>query len=325
MLTRNSENSYTFLMSSPLLFTIASLIWGSTFWAITLQLGEVPPAVSVVYRFGLAAATLFALCAWRGDRLLLPWRTQRWMMLQGFLTFGLSYVCTYGAEQYLVSALVAVLFALMVFWTPICSRIAFGTPIGWRTWAAGAVAMAGVALLFSRSIASAWQEILAGGRGHFLLGLVLALVATIASSAGSVIVGKVREQSSNLFLTMAWSMLWGTSLVLAYVLLTGQPLMLPAAPRYWMGLFYLAIFGSVIAFMAYFTLINRIGSQKAVYIGVVTPVISVLLSIRLEHYRPGPLEWLGMILCLSSVAWAVRAPAPRPAISLQPTPVLEAP
>jgi drug/metabolite transporter (DMT)-like permease len=310
-------------MSSPLLFTIASLIWGSTFWAITLQLGEVPPAVSVAYRFGLAAATLFALCALRGDRLLLPWRTQRWMMLQGFLTFGLSYVCTYGAEQYLVSALVAVLFALMVFWTPICSRIAFGTPIGWRTWAAGAVAMAGVALLFSRSIAFAWQEIVAGGSGHFLLGLVLALVATIASSAGSVIVGKIREQSPNLFLTMAWSMLWGTALVLAYVGLTGQPLVLPAAPRYWMGLFYLSIFGSVIAFMAYFTLINRIGSQKAVYVGVVTPVISVLLSIRLEHYRPGPLEWLGMILCLSSVAWAVRAPAPQSAIRLQPTPVLE--
>jgi drug/metabolite transporter (DMT)-like permease len=62
-----------------------------------------------------------------------------------------------------------------------------------------------------------------------------------------------------------------------------------------------------------------------VYIGVVTPVISVLLSIRLEHYRPAPLEWFGMVLCLSSVAWAVRAPAPKPAIRLQPTPALETP
>jgi drug/metabolite transporter (DMT)-like permease len=312
-------------MSSPLLFTIASLIWGSTFWAITLQLGEVPPAVSVAYRFGIAAATLFACCLLRGERLHLPWRTQRWLMLQGFLTFALSYVCTYGAEQYLVSALVAVLFALMVFWTPICSRIAFGSAIGWRTWAAGAVAMAGVALLFYRSISSAWQEILAGGSGHFLLGLALAVVATIASSAGSVMVAKVRQQSPNLLLTMAWSMFWGTSLVLAWVCLSGQQLMLPPSPRYWMGLLYLSIFGSVIAFMAYFTLINRIGSQKAVYVGVVTPVISVLLSVRLEHYRPGPLEWLGMILCLSSVAWAVRSPAPPSAARIHPLPVPETP
>ncbi|MDL2355687.1 MAG: EamA family transporter [Pseudomonadota bacterium] len=310
-------------MPSPLLFAIASLIWGSTFWAITLQLGEVAPAVSVAYRFGIAAAVLFACCLLRGATLRLPWRTQRWLMLQGFLTFGLSYVCTYGAEQYLVSALVAVLFALMVFWTPLCSRVLFGTPIGWRTWSAGAVAMAGVGLLFSRSIGAAWRDVVAGGSGHFLLGLGLALVATIASSAGSVIVAKVRAQSSDLLLTTAWSMCWGTTLVLAWIAVTGQQLALPAAPQYWMGLGYLAVFGSVIAFMAYFTLINRIGSQKAVYVGVVTPVISVLLSIRLEHYRPGPLEWIGMLLCLSSVAWAVRTPAPRRPVQLPLIPVPE--
>jgi drug/metabolite transporter (DMT)-like permease len=93
-------------------------------------------------------------------------------------------------------------------------------------------------------------------------------------------------------------------------LATGQHFALPAAASYWLGLFYLSIFGSVIAFIAYFTLINRIGSQKAVYIGVITPVISVLLSIQLEHYRPGPAEWLGMVVCLASVAWAVRTPSP---------------
>lgn len=296
-------------MSSPILFAIAALIWGSTFFAITLQLGEVAPAVSVVYRFGLASATLFAWCLLRGDKLRLPWRAQRWVVLQGFFTFALSYVCTYGSEQYLVSGLVAVLFALMVFWTPICSRIAFGTPIAWRTWAAGMIALVGVTMLFYRSIAGAWNEIAGGGTGHFLLGLTLALAATIASSAGTVVVSKVREQSSNLLLTMAWSMFWGTSMVTAWALATGQPFVLPGAPRYWMALLYLSLFGSVIAFHAYFTLINRIGSAKAVYIGVVTPVISVLLSIQLEHYRPGPVEWLGMAVCLASVAWALRAPA----------------
>ncbi|HAT30669.1 MAG TPA: EamA family transporter [Janthinobacterium sp.] len=297
-------------MPTPLLFIVASLIWGSTFWAITLQLGEVAPAVSVVYRFGLASLVLFACCHWRGDRLRLPWATQRWMMLQGFATFGLSYVCTYGAEQYLVSALVSVLYALMVFWNPICNRIAFGSGLNWRIWCAAGVAMGGVTLLFYRSIGAAWQEILAGGNGHFLLGFALALAATISSSVGNVIVIKVRQQSSNVMLTMAWSMLWGSAMVALWALASGQEWRLPGKPSYWMGLFYLAVFGSVIAFNAYFVLIDRIGSQKAVYVGVVTPVISVLLSIRLEHYRPGLPEWAGMILCLSSVAWALREPKP---------------
>jgi len=297
-------------MSSPLLFVIACLIWGSTFFAITLQLGEVAPAVSVVYRFALASAVLFAWCAARGDKLLMPWRTQRWMLLQGCATFGLSYICTYTSEQYLVSGLVAVLFALMVFWNPMLNRLALGTPLSWRTWSAGGVAICGVTLLFFQSIAGAWSEIRNGGNGHFLLGLLLALCATIASSVGNVIVVKVREQSSNVLLTMAWSMLWGSLLVAAWVLLSGQSFTVPTAARYWGGLLYLSLFGSVIAFAAYFTLIHRIGSDKAVYIGVVTPVISVLLSIQLEHFRPGPLEWGGMVLCLSSVAWALKSNSP---------------
>jgi len=301
-------------MPSYVLFTIASLIWGSTFWAITLQLGEVPPAVSVVYRFALASATLFAWCLLRGDKLRLPWRVQRWTLLQGFFTFGLSYVCTYNAEQFVVSALVAVLFALMVFWTPICARIAFGTPIAHRTWGAGIAAIAGVSLLFWHSIEGALHDIHQGGQGHFILGLVLGIGASIASAAGSIVVGKVREQSTNLMLTTGWSMFWGTCMVAIWCLATGQEFIIPRAPSYVFGLLHLSIFGSVVAFICYFTLINRIGSNKAVYIGVITPVISVLLSIKLEHYRPGPIEWLGMAVCLGSVAWALRAPAAKPAV-----------
>ena len=305
-------------MSSPLLFITACLIWGSTFWAITLQLGDVAPAVSVVYRFALAASALFALCRWRGDRLWLPWKTQRWLLLQGGATFGLSYVCTYAAEQYLVSALVSVLFALMVFWNPLCNRIAFGTPLHWRTWCAAAGAMAGVILLFFHAIGGAWQQVRHGGSGTFLLGFGLAMVATLSSTAGNVLVLKVRQQSSNVLLTMAWAMLWGSALVALWALASGQPWTLPVRPSYWLGLAYLALFGSVIAFHAYFTLIDRIGSQKAVYIGVITPVLSVLLSIRLEHYRPGPIEWSGMLLCLASVAWALRAESAPPTTTISP-------
>jgi drug/metabolite transporter (DMT)-like permease len=303
-------------MPSYALFTIASLIWGSTFFAITLELGEVPPAVSVVYRFALASLTLFAFCLLRGDKLRLPWRVQRWALLQGFFTFCVSYVCTYNAEQYVVSALVAVLFALMVFWTPICARIAFGTPIPRRTWGAGATAIAGVTLLFWHAIGNALRDLGQGGQGHFILGLALGIAASIASSAGSIVVSKVREESNNLVLTTGWSMFWGTCMVAAWCLATGQAFIIPRTASYVLGLLHLSLFGSVVAFICYFTLINRIGSNKAVYIGVITPVISVLLSIRLEHYRPGLTEWLGMAVCLGSVAWALRAPSAKPAASV---------
>jgi drug/metabolite transporter (DMT)-like permease len=134
----------------------------------------------------------------------------------------------------------------------------------------------------------------------------LAFVATIAATLGNLAVVKVKENSDNLFLNMAWAMFWGTVFVAVFVTLSGIEWVLPKKAEYWFSLMYLAIFGSVIAFACYFTLIHRIGVQKTVFIGVVTPIISVLLSIKLEDYRPGWIEWTGVVLCLLGVVWAIR-------------------
>ena len=290
---------------SSILFIIASLIWGSTFWAITQQLGDVPPAVSVVYRFALAAAVLFLWCLLRGDRLRLSWRIQKWLMLQGFFTFSLSYLCTYSSEQYLVSALVAVLFSLMVIWSPITERILYKKPLKLRIWTAAFISITGVILLFFPALRDNWNETQNGHSTHFMFGLGLALVATFASTFGNAAVVQVKKYSDNVLLTMAWAMAWGVLWVAMWVIVKGQSWVMPTAINYWLSLFYLSIFGSVIAFACYFTLIHRIGAQKTVFIGVVTPIISVLLSIKFEDYHPGWIEWTGMIMCLAGVVWAL--------------------
>lgn len=315
------SNRYTGVpMPSPILFIIASLIWGSTFWAITLQLGHVPPAVSVVYRFSLAAAILFLFCKARGDRLSLPWPLQRLLMLQGAASFALSYLCTYSSEQYLVSALVAILFALMVIWSPLGERLLYQTRFGWRIWAAAGLAILGVVLLFWPALAGQGSQ----ANPHFLFGLGLAFIATLASTCGNLLVKKIREHSSNVPLTMGWAMAWGALWVALWVIVTGQNWVWPATTRYWVSLLYLAIFGTIIAFGCYFVLIHRVGARIGAYISVVTPVISVLLSIKLEQYQPGPIEWLGMVLCLAGVAWAVMdgnaPPAPPANLSQKPEP-----
>jgi len=56
------------------LYAVSVLIWGSTWLAITFQLGKVPPEVSVAYRFALASAMLFGWCAVRRLRLAYSWR-----------------------------------------------------------------------------------------------------------------------------------------------------------------------------------------------------------------------------------------------------------
>ena len=329
-------------MPTSLLFIAAVLIWGSTFLVITFQLGEVAPAVSVVFRFGLGAVMLFAWSLMRRERIWPGWRAQPWLFLQGLLNFGVSYVCTYAAEGTVVSALVAVLFALMVFWNALGARLCFGTRLSWQTLCAAALSICGVGLLFSNALAESLTAIIAtggvaatggagatgatvasgttgaaGGVGQaassagMVPGLLLAVAATLSASAGNLVAVRVgRGGHGSVFVTTAWAMAWAMVSVVLWALATGVSWVLPHTLQYWGAMLYLSLFGSVIAFTAYFTLINRIGPGKAAYTGVLTPVVSVLLSMRFEGYRPGVSALVGMMLCLVGVVWAIRSKAP---------------
>ena len=96
------------------LYVSASLIWGSTWLAIKLQLTQVPPILSVAYRFCLAALILLAYCRLTRKRLKFSSRDHSYMMLQGFTLFGLSYCGSYLATAYMTSGLVAVVFSTIL-------------------------------------------------------------------------------------------------------------------------------------------------------------------------------------------------------------------
>src|SRR5215813_3986711 len=106
------------LRSAPTLFAIATLIWGSTWLAITFQLGVVAAEISVAYRFALAALILAVWCRATGRSLAFSRRDHAFLVAQGVLMFGANYVAIYEAERYLTSGLVAVLFSTIVFTNP---------------------------------------------------------------------------------------------------------------------------------------------------------------------------------------------------------------
>src|SRR5437660_12250455 len=135
MTARSTANAPAPPMGPIALFSIPTLIWGSTWLVITFQLGVVSPEASVVYRFALAAVMLAGWCAVTGRSLRFSAAEHRYLALQGALLFGLNYLCVYWAEQYIASGLVAVLFSLIVFLNLAGVRLFFGTPVSLRTLA----------------------------------------------------------------------------------------------------------------------------------------------------------------------------------------------
>ena len=180
-------------MSNAALFLVPALIWGSTWHAITWQLGNVAPEVSVTYRFAAASLLLVLGCVATGRSLRFSLRDHGFLAGLGLLMICVNYNLIYWAERIVVSGLVAVVYSTIVFMTPIGMRVAFGVPMRPRLLAAAALGVTGVALLFL-------PELRAAGRGGSMAyGVVLVLCAAFACASGNLIAVRNHEPGSRRF------------------------------------------------------------------------------------------------------------------------------
>jgi drug/metabolite transporter (DMT)-like permease len=288
------------------LFLAATLIWGSTWLAIKYQLGVVAPEVSVAYRFALAAAMLAAWCALTGRSLRFGRREHAFIALQGALLFGLNYVGVYWAEQYATSGLVAVLFSTIVFMNPIMAHYVFGSPLGIRMLFAAALGVTGVALLFLPEL----MQARAGG--SVALGIAYGLGATALAAAGNIAAVRNQHAGIPVLSGAAWGMLYGALTAAVVALAHGAAWTFDASAPYVASLAYLSVFGSVLAFGSYLTLLKGVGPGPAAYVGIATPVVALLFSTLFEGYRWTWVSALGVVLAVIANWFAMR-PAPAPA------------
>lgn len=281
-------------MSSNLgLYLATVLIWGSTWLAIKFQLGGVAPAVSVAWRFAAAAVMLLGIAALRRMPLRFGLRNHGWLALQGLLLFGINYVLIYLAEVDLTSGLVAVSFSLVALFNIAFLRLFFGVPMKPHTLAGAVLGVAGVALLF-------WPDVagfaLAPQRAWALASCV---GATVSAALGNMAATRNHRHGIPVISGNVFAMGYGALFVALYAAACGLPFRFEATWPYVASWLYLAAFGSVAAFIAYLTLLGRIGADRAGYSGVATPVMAMLLSTFFERLQWSPWIVAGMLLCLT--------------------------
>ena len=277
-------------VSTVQLFSVCVLIWGSTWFAITFQLGAVAPEMSVGYRFLLASAALFGYCRWRGLPLAFGLRQHLDFALFGAFMFCIGYIFVYHAETYIVSGMVAVGYSVSPMINMLSARVFFGTPMSRRVAVAALFGVAGIVCIF-------WPEFgkLSTSRSAGL-GALLTLLSVLASSAGSMAALRNQKRGYSTWSSITWGMLYGGALALAIGLAAGRQLTFDPGAGYVLSLVYLALFGSVVTFACYLTLIRRIGADRAAYIGVMVPIVALVISFFLETFAWGWLTTAGVAL-----------------------------
>lgn len=289
-------------------FLAVALIWGSTWFVIKDGLALAPPSWSVAYRFAIATVGMFVLAAVSNRRLArrgfsMTASGHVMAVLLGLFQFFGNFNFVYRAEVHLTSGIVAVLFGLLMVPNAILGRLFLGQPITRRFVAGSLLGIAGIVLLLVHEAANAPPA------GQVGLGIAFCIAAILSASTANVLQATDTAKRRPLHLLLAWAMLWGTvaNVALAWAL-NGAPV-LPASPRYWGGVTYLALIGSVVTFPLYFRLIRDLGPGRAAYNGVMVPVVAMALSTVFEGYLWSPLAVGGAALTMVGLIVALRGRA----------------
>ncbi|HEX6044820.1 MAG TPA: EamA family transporter [Pyrinomonadaceae bacterium] len=258
-------------MKARLVWLILCGIWGSTWLFIKLGLADLPPFTFAGIRFVISLAILFPLVRIR--RLPLPNKRSDWWLLviTGILSFTLNYGLVFWSEQYISSGLAALLQATMPAFGLVLAHYHLpGERITWVKIAGVVLGVLGVGVVFSNQLAISGRQALLG---------CVAMVLSAFFAAYSNVLVKTHGRSLNPAIIAGWQMVFGLiPLMVVGVVFEGNPLRFHWTATATACLLYLAVVGTVIAFLLYYWLMQNMDVTKTMLISLVTPVVAVILG-----------------------------------------------
>jgi drug/metabolite transporter (DMT)-like permease len=285
-------------MKARLVWLILCCIWGSTWLFIKLGLADLPPLTFAGVRFVIACIILFSIIRLR--RIQLPQARFDWILLAvtGILSFGLNYGLVFWGEQYISSGLAALLQATLPAFGLVFAHFHLpGERLSWARIGGVILGVFGVGVVFSNQLA------IAGSRA--LAGCVALILSAMFAAYSNVLVKKYGKHLDPAILA-AGKMCFGLLLLFAVgIPLEGNPLRFHWTPIAFISLVYLAVVGSVIAFLLYYWLVLNMDVTKSMLIALVTPVVAVLLGMIVLNEQIGWRTLAGGAMIMSGIALIV--------------------
>jgi drug/metabolite transporter (DMT)-like permease len=264
-----SQPGRAYKLKLALAFAAIYLVWGSTYLAIRYAVETIPPLVTAGIRHTVAGSILLAWAYARGYR---PKR-EHWIAgaVVGALFFLIGHGTLHWAEQYVGSGLAALLiatepmFILLLAWATGQQRISRISALGLG------LGVIGVAILMSGELTM---------KGSSVLGLLAVLTGSLSWATGVVVSPKLKLPSDALART-AVPLVCGAAMLLIASGLTGE-----FQHTHWasvslksiLGLAYLIVFGSIVAFTAYTWLLQQCPPTLVATHTYANPVVAVLLG-----------------------------------------------
>jgi drug/metabolite transporter (DMT)-like permease len=281
-------------------FACIYLIWGSTYLAIRYAVETIPPLFVASFRHLIAGALLFAWCWHRGLR---PVR-QQWFasLVLGVLFFLIGHGTLHWAQQTLPSGMAAILIATEPIFVAIILMVTGRARITLSLLIGVLLGLGGVALIFGADVHT--------GRAALLSSLVV-LIGTMSWSIGMVY-SRTAALHPDSHMAAGMSMIAGAVLLFLGGTFTGElaELQLSAiSMKSLWALLYLTVAGSLVAYTAYFWLLNRFPPTLIATHTYVNPLVALALGWAIAGEVLAPRVVVGGLIVIAAIAWMSRATA----------------
>lgn len=261
------------LSQLALAFTAIYLIWGSTYYAILVAIETMPPFLMTGARFFVAGAILVA---WKARSAQGPVTGAHWRSaarVGGLMMAGGTGLVAL-AEQWVPSGVAALLIVTVPMWMVWVDWLAYAGPRPTGRIVLGLVlGIAGVAMLIGPG------EILAAPVPP--LGAAIIVFAALMWSIGSLESRHAAAPAGSPLLTVGMRMLAAGAILMVVGTLTGEWARVDLAAvsaRSWLAFGYLIVFGSIIAFSAYYWLLRVAAPSAVATYAFVNPVVAIGLG-----------------------------------------------
>ncbi|MEO5572469.1 MAG: EamA family transporter [Bacteroidia bacterium] len=281
-------------------FATVYIVWGSTYFFILIALKGFPPMMLGALRFIIAGALMLGWCFARGEKLFIL-KDIKHAAVCGLLMLFVGTGVVIWVEQYLASALVAILISAAPMWFVLMDKPKWKENFTNKSTIAGLVfGFIGIVLLFKEKISHAFS----GGNSYIEMGsMFLIMIGSISWTAGS-LYSKYRATSGSNTVNVAWQIIAAGIPFIPLSFLLGEPqhLQWQTISGYaWFSLFYLITFGSIAAYTAYVWLLQvRPSTQVSTY-AYVNPLVAVLLGVFFASEDISVLQISGLVVILVSV------------------------
>jgi drug/metabolite transporter (DMT)-like permease len=289
-------------------YLTCALIWGTTWYAIRVCIAGYPTTASVALRFVIAAAILLPIAARRR-----PWprgRAWGWLVLAGVVD-ATAYMLVYLGEERVSGAVAAVLYGTQPLILGLLLMATRMERVTRRHVVGAIVSLAGVAVLFLDQLDLSVRQ---------AVGVGLIVGSVVAATSYSMIMRRHAGAIDGVVSTAVF--LGVTAIVLSVAALgAGEPLPWPPPATPTVALVYLAVIGTVTAFLTFFWLLRKTSLLVTSTLVFVFPLVALATDAMLERELPlGARTLLGAAITLAGLGVSLRRPGAAGAVVDEPAP-----